>query len=92
MPYDRFQMIGKYLHLVNNEEVDLHIHPNAKMHKNCPIFLNANFFSLYIPARVVTVDEILMPYNGRLYPMHASKRSRFVIKVFMLCDSKTGYI
>lgn len=96
MSYDRFQMIRKYLHFVNNEEVDLETHPNAKLHKIWPIFqfLNAKFCSLYIPDRDVTVDESLMLYKGRLgwIQYMPLKRSRFGIKTFMLCESKTGYI
>lgn len=44
--------------------------------------------------RDVSVDESLMAYKGRLSWIQyiASKRARFGIKFYMLCESNTGYI
>ena len=53
-----------------------------------------NFQCTYVPERDVSVDESLMAYKGRLSWIQfiASRRARFGIKFYMLCESSTGYI
>lgn len=52
------------------------------------------FSTVYVPEQNITVDESLMPFRGRLSWKQyiPSKRSRFGIKFFMLCESSSGYI
>lgn len=96
MSYRRYSNIKKNLHFMNNESYDPHNHPNPKLNKIWPVFhrINKKCSELYIPERDVAVDESLLLYKGRLgwvqyIPM---KRSRFGIKWYLLCESKSGYL
>ena len=92
----RFSLIMKYLHFANNEDFDEHSHPAPKLKKIWEVYqlILQNFQRTYIPERDVTIDESLMAYKGRLSWIQfiASKRARFGIKTFMLCESSSGYI
>lgn len=52
------------------------------------------FKCLYIPERNISVDENLLPWKGRLgfRQYIPSKRARYGIKIYKLCESSTGYI
>ena len=92
----RFSLIMKYLHFANNEEFDERSHPAPKLKKIWDIYqmVLQNFQRTYIPERDISIDESLMAYKGRLSWIQfiASKRARFGIKSFMLCESSSGYI
>jgi Transposase IS4/DDE_Tnp_1-like zinc-ribbon len=53
-----------------------------------------NFQRVYVPDREISIDESLLKYKGRLSWKQyiASKRARFGVKFFTLCESKSGYI
>ncbi|KAG8237447.1 hypothetical protein J437_LFUL015975 [Ladona fulva] len=96
MSYRRFVLIKRYLHFSDNSVFDRDTHRNSKLNKIWPVIvqLNKKFSSLLTPDRDLSIDESLMLYKGRLgwiqyIPL---KRSRFGVKTFMLCESKTGYI
>jgi len=92
----RFSLIMKNLHFTNNDEFDEATHPAPKLKKIWEIFQEfiSNCQQTYTPERDVSVDESLMAYKGRLSWIQyiASKRARFGIKFYMLCESNTGYI
>lgn len=56
-------------------------------------FINNMFKEDYTPDQHVSVDESLMKFRGRLsyIQFNKSKRARFGIKFFKICESKTGY-
>lgn len=92
----RYISIKRNLHFSNNETFDRNTHPNPKLCKIWPIYeiINNKCSSLYIPERDITIDESLMLYKGRLgwvqyIPL---KRARFGIKLYLLCESKSGYL
>jgi hypothetical protein len=98
MSQRRFLLISKFLHFANNDEyssisVDC---PNRKLYKIQPIFkhLQNKFKTLYIPEKNISIDESLLGWKGRLgYVQYIpSKRKRFGIKFFELCESQTGYV
>ena len=96
MSYKRFQALKRHLHFSDNAQFDAETHPNSKLNKIFPVYelLVRKFQSLYMPGRDVTIDESLMLYKGRLgwvqyIPL---KRARFGIKLFLLCESKSGYV
>lgn len=96
MSFRRYSEIQMVLHFADNEAYDRNSHPQTKLNKIWPIFENFNnkCGSLYIPERDITIDESLMLYKGRLswrqyLPL---KRARFGIKIFCLCESKSGYL
>jgi len=92
----RYESLKRNLHFCNNETFDRNTHPNPKLCKIWPIYeiINNKCSSLYIPERDITIDESLMLYKDRLgwvqyIPL---KRARFGIKLFLLCESQSGYL
>lgn len=89
MPRDRFKIISRYLHFSNLEQ------PNDKLKKirNIIEYLLHKFKLCFTPGKEIAVDESLMAFRGRLsfIQFNPSKRARFGIKIYKLCDSKTGY-
>ena len=92
----KFSLIMRYLHFANNEDFDETSHPAPKLKKIWDIYqlILKNFQRSYVPERDICIDESLMAYKGRLSWIQyiASKRARFGIKSFMLCESSSGYI
>lgn len=92
----RFELIIKYLHFLNNETFDPATHPCPKLKKICELFtmLTENFQSVYTLEKDICIDGSLMSYKVRLSWIQfiRSKRSRFGIKSFVLCESESGYI
>lgn len=91
MSLKRFQLILRFLHFADNAQCQ----PNDKLQKLRPIldFLNDKYKEVYTPDRDVSVDESLMKFRGRLsyVQFNKSKRARFGIKFYKLCEAKTGY-
>ncbi|KAJ8887019.1 hypothetical protein PR048_013233 [Dryococelus australis] len=87
-----FTALNKYLHLVDNEILD----PADPLCKNLPIITMASdsFWAVYTPSRSVCIDESLMKWRGRLHfiQYNKTKRARFRIKFYKLCDSANSYI
>ncbi|KAL2731772.1 piggyBac transposable element-derived protein 4-like [Vespula squamosa] len=56
--------------------------------------LRKSFCDIFYPYEKVCIDENLMLYKGRLFFKQyiPSKRNRFGIKSYTLCDCKTGYV
>ncbi|XP_068122221.1 piggyBac transposable element-derived protein 4-like [Hyperolius riggenbachi] len=92
----RFSLIMKFLHFANNDTFEESTHPAPKLKKIWEVYemVVENFRTTYVPERDISVDESLMAYKGRLSWLQfiASKRARFGIKSYMLCESSTGYI
>lgn len=96
MSYRRFQLIYRYMHFADNNAFDAKTHECPKLAKIWPVLkhLSSSFQKAITPERDVSIDESLMLFKGRLawkqyIPL---KRSRFGIKSYMLCESKTGYV
>ena len=67
MPRDRFLLLLKFMHFVNND--DQAIAGNRdKLYKIRPMIdlLNDKFQTLYSPQKDICVDETLVPWKGRL--------------------------
>lgn len=94
MPYSRFTLLKKFLHFENMASVEEC--PNRKLLKIWPVyhFLNMRFAEMLTPERDISIDESLLLYKGRLSWRQyiPSKRARFGIKSFLLCESSSGYI
>ncbi|GFT85229.1 piggyBac transposable element-derived protein 4 [Trichonephila clavipes] len=96
MSYRRFNLIYRFLHFSNNETFVTETHECPKLSKIWPVlkYLTIRFKEVVTPDRDVTIEESLMLFKGRLgwkqyMPL---KRSRFGIKSYMLCESKSGYV
>lgn len=91
MSLRRFLAISHFLHFADNENAD----DNDKLKKirNIVNYLNDKFTNLYTPKSSICIDESLMKYKGRLSFVQfiASKRARFGIKYYKLCESESGY-
>lgn len=92
MPRRRFMAINRYLHLVDNETMD----PTDPLRKIRPIvnFASESFRKIYTPSSDICIDESLMKCRGRLHfiQYNKSKRARFGVKFYKLCDSANSYI
>ncbi len=66
------------------------------MHKIRHIFtaITSSFRRVFVPYKDLCVDESLMKWKGRLAFRQyiPTKRSRFRVKFFVLCDVLTGYV
>ena len=96
MDKDRFILLSKFLHFANNEGYDPDGPIPRKLYKLWPILehMNKRFSEVYKPERDVAVDESLLLWKGRLSWKQyiPSKRARFGMKSFDICESSSGYI
>ncbi|KAJ8369760.1 hypothetical protein SKAU_G00097880 [Synaphobranchus kaupii] len=89
---DRFLNLLRCLHFVNPAHADTR-DPLNKI-RNVFNALTSAFKRSFIPYKDLCVDESLMLWKGRLgfRQYIPSKRHRFGIKFFVLCDVVTGYV
>ncbi|KAK2578804.1 hypothetical protein KPH14_012833 [Odynerus spinipes] len=91
MPYKRFLQISRFLHFANNNTSN----KSDKLNKIKPVidFFNQKFREIYTMEEDIAIDESLIKFKGRLsYKQYnPSKRARFGIKMYKLCESSTGY-
>ena len=91
MPLKRFLQITRCLHFVNNNTVE----NTDKLCKIKPMInlFNKKFKEVYTMKEDISIDESLMKYKGRLSykQFNPSKRARFGIKFYKLCESGSGY-
>lgn len=92
MPRDRFFSIYRYFHLCNNEETPTN-NRLCKI-KNVLDKIRERFKFALKPFEGLVIDESLVLFKGRLaFKQYIkTKRHRFGIKLFVLCDCETGYI
>lgn len=92
MARDRFFVILKFLHFSPNEQQQ----KDDRMFKIRPVFdsLRIKFQQIFTPFQNLSIDESLLLFKGRLsfHQYSKTKRARFGIKFFKLCDSVTGYV
>ncbi|PNF14286.1 hypothetical protein B7P43_G07092, partial [Cryptotermes secundus] len=92
---DRFQLICKFLHFNDNTKKDNYLGP-TRLFKIFPVIqhLNEKFQTLFYPGQNICIDESLTLWKGRLaFKMYLPlKASKFGIKTYELCDSKSGYL
>ena len=96
MDKNRFILLSKFLHFNNNQQYDPNGNIPKKLFKLWPILahMKAKFSGVYQPERDMAVDESLLLWKGRLgwKQYIPTKRARFGIKSFEVCESSTGYI
>jgi len=92
---ERFELICKFLHFIDNESLPTYQGPPI-LFKIYPVIchLNIKFQTLYLPHQNIATDESLTLWKGHLsirqyLPLKASK---FGMKTFELCKSRTGYL
>eukprot|EP00063_Salmo_salar_P066961 XP_014041796.1 PREDICTED: piggyBac transposable element-derived protein 4-like [Salmo salar] len=89
---DRFLVLLRALHFVNNATANL----DDPLHKirNILSSLTRAFGRVFVPHKDLCIGESLMAWKGKL-PFRRyvpSKRHRFGVKFFVLCDCLTGYV
>ena len=88
----RFYLLLNCLHFCDNAVSD----PTDRIHKIRLIIdhFRQVFTSIYVPGENICVDESLMLWKGRLgfRQYIKSKRARFGIKSYEICESLTGYV
>jgi hypothetical protein len=95
MTRERLEIICKFLHFTDNES-NSNFEGPEKLFKIFPVIshLNNKFQELYLPNEDISIEESLTDWKGHVsfkqyMPLKASK---FVIKMYELCDAKTGYL
>jgi len=91
MSRNRYALLLQYLHFSRN--VERPPDPTYKLGKVLP-YLKNKIRSAFIPHQKVNIDESLVLFRGRIHfrQFIPSKRSRFGMKVFVLCDCETGIV
>jgi len=92
MTQDRYLILLRMLHFCDN----LNQIPGNRLFKIETIVesLRMKFRSVFKPHQKICVDESIIEWKGRLkFKQYIpSKRHRFGIKLFVLCDCKTGFV
>nr|CAH7715063.1 unnamed protein product [Callosobruchus chinensis] len=95
MSEKRFHLLLKFLHFVDNSTISEKT-KCRKLAKILPVlnYLRDKFMTTYVPERDVSIDESLIGWKGRLSWRQyiPSKRKRFGMKLFALCESSSGYM
>ncbi|CAK9832794.1 PiggyBac transposable element-derived protein 4 [Anthophora retusa] len=88
----RYESLLKMLHFNDDNNNSSH-DPLIKIRPVVTELKNA-FSKSFYPYEYLCIDESLLLYKGRLFFKQyiPTKRSRFGIKSFVICDCKTGYI
>ena len=96
MDKDRFILLSKFLHFTDNDAFDPDGPIPRKLYKLWSILqhMKTKFLETYESERDMAVDESLLLWKGRLSWKQyiPSKRARFGIKSFEICESSSGYI
>lgn len=89
---DRFLLLLRMLHFCNNDDQP----EGDKLFKINSVLtpLKTKFKTILFPFQNLCIDETLMAWKGRLgfRQYIPSKRNRFGIKMFVLCDCETGFV
>ncbi|GBO33938.1 PiggyBac transposable element-derived protein 4, partial [Araneus ventricosus] len=91
----KYGLIMKFLHFENSDAFDKNLRLNPMLRKVSELhsMLVQRFKSVYVPKQDISVDESLIAYKDRLaFQYIPSKRARFGLKLFQLCESESGYI
>ena len=92
MRIDRFLLLHSMLHFADNNKPS----ETDRLWKVRDVFemFTANYKKYFVPFQKLVIDESLVLFKGRLVWKQyiPSKRHRFGIKIFVLCDCETGII
>ena len=96
MSKNRYMAINRFLHLNDNAFAAPRNHPGYDpLHKVRPMIdmLRMVFGAYYNPERELSVDEAMIPFRGRsVFKQYIpSKPTKWGIKVWMICESRSGY-
>lgn len=97
IPRDRFMQIMRYLHFSNCDREPQPGEPNYSVLykvKELMTLINSKMVELFIPKRQVSVDEMMVPWKGRLAfkQYMPAKPTKWGIKMWALAEADTGYV
>ena len=88
---DRFLILMRFLHFLDNNNINLADPVQDKLYKVREVvnMIEESCFQVFSPGKDVSIDESLVPFKGRLSFQQyiKSKRARFGIKLYQLCTS-----
>ena len=91
MSRDQFELLLKFFHFSNNQEVHA---DQDRLFKLRPLLdlLRARFKSIYIPGSVISIDETMVPWKGRLLFKQyiPGKAHKYGVKIYKLAATN-GY-
>ncbi|XP_064120710.1 piggyBac transposable element-derived protein 4-like [Macrobrachium nipponense] len=95
---DRFKLLLKFLHFANNDGMPAQDSQDYDpLYKNKPVidyFVHV-FKRHFHPSQNITIDESMVSFRGRTphlrQYMPQKRHARFGVKLWCLCDTKTGY-
>jgi hypothetical protein len=91
MSRDRFELLLKFLHFSNNQEEHA---DQDRLFKLRPLLdlLRARFKSVYVPGSVISIDETMVPWKGRLLFKQyiPGKAHKYGVKIYKLAATN-GY-
>jgi hypothetical protein len=91
----RFRALRRYFHLRDNTKRPDKNHKDYKLYQVIPIIscLTETFGGLYVPSQNVSIDEMLLGTKCWVsFTQYMPKKpKRFGIKLWALCEAKTGY-
>ncbi|XP_054720540.1 piggyBac transposable element-derived protein 4-like [Uloborus diversus] len=90
MTEKRFSLLMKFLHF---EDKNTENEEQVKLKKIWPVvqMLTTRFCSSYSLERDICIDESLLLFKGRLAWKQPTKRARFGVTYFVICESASGY-
>ncbi|KAM9296217.1 piggyBac transposable element-derived protein 4-like [Gastrophryne carolinensis] len=96
MSRNRYEILLRFLHFNDNTTAIPRGQPgHDRLHKLRPLInsLSERFAEVYTPSQNLSIDESLLLFKGRIIFRQyiPSKRARYGIKFYKLCDSVTGY-
>uniref|UniRef100_A0A8C5PTB7 PiggyBac transposable element-derived protein domain-containing protein n=1 Tax=Leptobrachium leishanense TaxID=445787 RepID=A0A8C5PTB7_9ANUR len=96
MKRERYENLMRFLHFNDNALCPPRNDPmHDRLYTIRPLIslMSAKFTDNYVPDQNISVDESLMKFKGRLLFKQyiPSKRSRYGVKCYKLCESTTGY-
>ena len=94
MSRNRFQQIGRFLHLADNAKQVMQDVTKLFKVRNVLNLITTQCAANYTPHQAVTVDEAMISFKSRLNfkQYMKNKPTKWGIKVFVLCDATNGYI
>ena len=85
MSRERFELLLRFWHFSNNDNKNLN---QDRLSKFKPLLnlLRTRFSSVYIPCSVVTIDETMIPWQGRLFFKQyiPGKAHKYGVKMYKL--------
>ena len=92
MSRNRFQLLWRYFHFADNNDIDTNVDPLCKVREVCDILIG-RFRRFFYPQEDLSIDEGMLAWKGRVKfkVYNPAKPTKYGIKSYMLCESKSGY-